>query len=77
MLKILTKEEFDRRTADGARTPVFREYLADRETPVSVLTRVADEPGDVFLLESVYNGERKGRYSYLGLGAADVPRSFT
>ena len=63
MLKILTKEEFERRTADGARTPVFREYLADRETPVSVLTRVADAPGDVFLLESVYNGERKGRYS--------------
>ena len=49
MLKILTKEEFERRTADGARTPVFREYLADRETPVSVLTRVADAPGDVFL----------------------------
>ena len=75
MLKILTKEEFERRTADGARTPVFREYLADRETPVSVLTRVADAPGDVFLLESVYNGERKGRYSYLGLGAADAPRA--
>ena len=74
MLKKLEREEFERRTADGTRTPVFREYLADRETPVSVLTRVADEPGDVFLLESVYNGERKGRYSYLGLGAADSPR---
>jgi anthranilate synthase component 1 len=74
MLKKLERDEFERRTADGARTPVFREFLADRETPVSVLTRVADEPGDVFLLESVYNGERKGRYSYLGLGAADSPR---
>ena len=67
MLKFLTKEEFERRTAGGARTPVFREYLADRETPVSVLTRIVDEPKDLFLLESVYNGERKGRYSYLGL----------
>ena len=38
MLKRLSKEEFERRTASGARTPVFREYLADRETPVSVLT---------------------------------------
>ena len=75
MLKLLTEAEFERRTANGARTPVFREYLADRETPVSVLTRVADDPGDVFLLESVYNGERKGRYSYLGLGAADSPRN--
>ena len=67
MLRNLTKEEFERRTASGFRTPVFREYLADRETPVSVLTRIADESGDVFLLESVYNGERKGRYSYLGI----------
>ena len=72
MLKSLTKEEFERRVEDGARTPVFREFLADRETPVSVLTRIADEPGDLFLLESVYNGETKGRYSYLGIGAADA-----
>ncbi len=69
MLKSLSREEFDRRASGGARTPVFREFLADRETPVSVLTRVADEPGDLFLLESVYNGETKGRYSYLGLGS--------
>ncbi|MBR1921005.1 MAG: hypothetical protein IJ829_03245, partial [Kiritimatiellae bacterium] len=70
MLKRLSKEEFERRTASGARTPVFREYLADRETPVSVLTRVADGDEDVFLLESVYNGERKGRHSYLGLASS-------
>lgn len=73
MLKSLTKEEFERRTAGGRRTPVFREYLADRETPVSVLTRIVDEPKDVFLLESVYNGERKGRYSYLGLDPVEKP----
>ena len=35
---------------------------------MSVLSRVADGADDVFLLESVYNGDRKGRYSYLGLG---------
>ena len=73
MLKNLTKEEFERRTAGGRRTPVFREYLADRETPVSVLTRIIDEPKDLFLLESVYNGERKGRYSYLGLDPVEKP----
>ena len=72
MLRHLTKEEFERRTEGGFRTPVFREYLADRETPVSVLTRIADEPGDVFLLESVYNGERKGRYSYLGIDPVET-----
>jgi len=73
MLRHLTKEDFDKRTAGGFRTPVFREFLADRETPVSVLTRIADEPGDVFLLESVYNGERKGRYSYLGIDPVAEP----
>ena len=73
MFKSLAKEEFERRVAGDARTPVFREFLADRETPVSVLTRVADDKGDIFLLESVYNGETKGRYSYLGLGTCEEP----
>ena len=76
MLKYLTEEEFERRTEDGFRTPVFREFLADRETPVSILTRIVDEPKDVFLLESVYNGEQRGRYSYLGLDpVAEAPSS--
>ena len=66
MLKHLTEEEFTRRTASGARTPVYREYLADRETPVSVLTRVAEDDA-VFLLESVSGGEMRGRYSFLGI----------
>ena len=73
MLRQLTKEEFEKRTRGGSRTPVFCEYLADRETPVSVLTRIADAPGDVFLLESVYNGDRKGRYSYLGIDPVAEP----
>ena len=66
MLKMLTEEEFAKRVASGARTPVFREFLADRETPVSVLTRVAEDEA-VFLLESVSGGENRGRYSYLGI----------
>lgn len=66
MLKELSFEEFVRRTENGARTPVFREFLEDRETPVSVLTRAADDEA-VFLLESVAGGEHVGRYSYLGI----------
>ena len=66
MLHYLTEEEFTKRVADGARTPVYREYLADRETPVSVLTRVTEDDA-VFLLESVSGGENRGRYSYLGI----------
>ncbi len=66
MLKCLAESEFVRRTNGGFRTPVYREFLADRETPVAILTRAAADDG-VFLLESVAGGERPGRYSYLGV----------
>ncbi|MCP3967913.1 MAG: anthranilate synthase component I [Lentisphaerae bacterium] len=46
--------------------PVCRELLADLETPVSVLSRFAEDD-NVFLLESVEGGERFGRYSFIGL----------
>lgn len=69
MFKKLTEEEYVRRAAQSRRTAVFKEFLADRETPVAVLSRVRDDE-EVFLLESVSGGERRGRYSYLGFGAA-------
>lgn len=46
--------------------PVWREVLADFDTPVSVLSRLADRP-NVFLLESVEGGEHWGRYSFVGV----------
>ncbi len=72
MLKKLEEEEFVKRTRGGARTPVFKEFIADRETPVSVLTRVAESEEAVFLLESVEGGETRGRYSYLGLDPVSI-----
>ncbi len=46
--------------------PVYREWIADLETPVSAWYRVcADQPYS-FLLESVEGGETLGRYSLLG-----------
>lgn len=47
--------------------PIFRELLADLETPVSVYLKVTDgatEPG--FVLESVEGGIRIARYSFIG-----------
>ena len=58
MLKELTFEEFSRRASAGGRLAVYREYLADRETPVSVLSRAANDES-VFLLESVAGGEQR------------------
>jgi anthranilate synthase component 1 len=46
------------------RVPVYREIMADMETPVSAYLKVADGPS--FLLESVAGGEHLARYSFIG-----------
>ena len=53
--------------------PVGVEILADMETPVSLLAKLYQKKGAIFLLESVEGGEKWGRYSFIGLSAhADV-----
>ena len=66
MLKQLTEQEYGRRAAEADRVAVFREFLADRETPVAVLSRLGEDD-EAFLLESVSGGETRGRYSFLGI----------
>jgi len=46
--------------------PVWREVLADLETPVSLFLKLVGSGGEGFLLESVEHGERWGRYSFVG-----------
>jgi anthranilate synthase component 1 len=46
--------------------PVWREVLADLETPVSLFLKLVGAGGEGFLLESVEHGERWGRYSFVG-----------
>ena len=65
-MKILSEGEFDNRAKRSRRVAVFREFLADRETPVAALSRLGEDD-ECFLLESVSGGETRGRYSYLGL----------
>lgn len=48
------------------RTPLIRQTLADLDTPLSTYLKLADAPNS-FLLESVQQGERWGRYSIIGL----------
>ncbi|MEX1157739.1 MAG: anthranilate synthase component I [Thermomicrobiales bacterium] len=45
--------------------PIYREIMADMETPVSAYLKVAEGPYS-FLLESVEGGEQLARYSFLG-----------
>ncbi|HHX41730.1 MAG TPA: anthranilate synthase component I, partial [Armatimonadetes bacterium] len=57
--------EFRARAARGNLIPVYREILADMETPVSAFRKAAGG-SHAFLLESVAGGERLARYSFLG-----------
>ena len=64
-------DEFCELAKTNPLVPVFREFLADLETPVSTLAHFADDE-NVFLLESVEGGERLGRYSFIGLNPYSV-----
>jgi anthranilate synthase component 1 len=57
--------QFERLTKQGNLIPIYREILADMETPVSALTKLRAKP-HLFLLESVEGGEKWGRYTFLG-----------
>lgn len=61
-----TFEEFKAAAAQGDLVPVYRELLADMETPVTVFSRFTEDD-HAFLLESVEGGQRWGRYSFIGM----------
>jgi len=63
------KEQFRRLAQQNNVIPVCVEMLADTETPVSLLGKIYQNKGPVFLFESVEGGERWGRYSFLGVSA--------
>ena len=59
----------------GNIVPVFKEILADTDTPVSAYMKLRSESDFSFLLESVEGGERAARYSFLGIAPTTVFRS--
>ncbi|MDD5288258.1 MAG: anthranilate synthase component I [Dehalococcoidales bacterium] len=50
---------------EGNLIPVYREIVADMETPVSAFLKI-NRGGNSFLLESVEGGQRLARYSFIG-----------
>ena len=50
----------------GHSVPLYREILADLETPVSAYLKIAGGNHPSFLLESVESSDRLGRYSFIG-----------
>ena len=72
---MMNLSEFERLVAAGYRhIPVFRQRLADTDTPVSVFARLRanGSEGARYLFESVQGGERWGRYSIIGLGSGTI-----
>ncbi|MEM9716924.1 MAG: anthranilate synthase component I, partial [Pseudomonadota bacterium] len=46
---------------------VYMRVIADTETPVSLMQKLARGQENAFVLESVTGGETRGRYSIIGM----------
>ena len=64
---------FQTLSAKGNLIPVYREILADLDTPVGAFKKI-DDGRYGFLLESIEGGEKWGRYTFLGSSPAVVIR---
>ena len=60
-------EEFAGRYEAGHSQVVWTTLVADLDTPVSVMLKLAESLPNSFLLESVEGGEVRGRYSIIGM----------
>ncbi len=76
----MTELEFKSLATQGYnRIPLVAEAFADLETPLTLYLKLAQPQNagkNTFLLESVVGGERFGRYSFIGLPAATLMRSY-
>ncbi|MGG6296732.1 anthranilate synthase component I family protein [Leptolyngbya sp. AN02str] len=59
-------EQFCDLATQGNFVPVYQEWVADMDTPVSAWYKVCAGQPYSFLLESVEGGDRIGRYSFVG-----------
>ena len=69
-----TLDEFLRLAKRGNMIPVYRQILADFETPLSAYLKLEGR-GPAYLLESAEQGERLGRYSFIGASPSLVVES--
>jgi len=67
-------ETFLELSRQGNLIPVYREIMADMDTPVTAFKKL-DDGSFSFLLESIEGGEKWGRYSFLGSSPSLIVRS--
>lgn len=65
---------FQKLATQGNLIPVYREIMADLDTPVSAFKKI-DDGTYAFLLESIEGGEKWARYTFLGSNPAVVIRT--
>ena len=66
--------EFKKMSKKGNLIPVYKEILADTDTPVSAFMKLNNSK-NCFLLESVEGGEKWARYSFIGLNPSLIFKS--
>ncbi|HKP00936.1 MAG TPA: anthranilate synthase component I [Nitrospiraceae bacterium] len=67
----LSLDQLRQYAGEGNLVPIYREILADYETPVSAFAKIDHGPS-AYLLESIEGGEKWARYSFLGSGSPVV-----
>ena len=60
-------ETFARAYSEGRNQVVYTRLVADLDTPVSIMLKLAGGRANAFMLESVTGGDQRGRYSGVGL----------
>lgn len=82
MAVIPDRKTFLEQAKRGNLVPVWKEILADQETPVSAYERVRtylrqrEHASHTYLLESVEGGEKIGRYSFIGGTPRTIIRAY-
>lgn len=69
-----TRDTFYTLADKGNLIPVYREIMADMDTPVTAFRKL-DDGRFSYLLESIEGGEKWGRYSFLGSSPSLIVRS--
>jgi anthranilate synthase component 1 len=67
-------DAFRELSRQGNLIPVYREIMADMDTPVTAFKKL-DDGRFAYLLESIEGGEKWGRYSFLGSNPSLIVRS--
>jgi anthranilate synthase component 1 len=82
MAVVPDRQTFLEQAKKGNLVPVWKEILADQETPVSAYERVRtylrkrENASHTYLLESVEGGEKIGRYSFIGGTPRTILRAY-